>query len=452
MRVTWIALCGLACRDGSTSSDAPHTTPPPTTDTGTPTPPTSTPDPTTPTTPAPPDLVTALGDCGGTQRDPGDYPNQLKPGDDFHRLLLDDPAAVCNDGTPAPVYLRAATDPAHANDWAFHFQGGSECVTYEECQARWCGSGFYDASKMSSNWTPETMGGRGMMSADATLNAFAGWNQVYFYYCSSDFWMGQSVATLTGEDGAVYTVERRGHQIYAATLAQLEVGAVSDDGLAVMPDPAAADVVAVSGTSAGAIGAEMHTDDLAARWPNAEVFGVFDALMLPRAQDVDPALAAAVDDIQRERVELRTTQEAVPPFVSAACDAAKAEADRWECAAGDHIVYEWVAAPFVQRQDRFDPITASIYLDAGGTVADLAAGLIPALAALSAQTQSDGAHPAVFAPTCGEHVGLEDDPWFFEHPIDLAPGPLTLHGITAAAAEGARLLAIDADGTRSQCN
>ena len=68
--------------------------------------------------------------------------------------------------------------------------------------------GYYDGSKMSSAWgwgtpgqLPALVDASGIHSSDAR-NPFRDWTQVYFYYCSSDAWSGQGVATYVSEDGA----------------------------------------------------------------------------------------------------------------------------------------------------------------------------------------------------------------------------------------------------------
>jgi hypothetical protein len=80
-----------------------------------------------------PGLAEAAGDCLGRQRAPEDYPNQLTAGDELQRFTLDHPQAVCNDGTPAVLYVRPATDPALAKVWSIHVQGGGACSSWAGC-------------------------------------------------------------------------------------------------------------------------------------------------------------------------------------------------------------------------------------------------------------------------------------------------------------------------------
>ena len=82
-------------------------------------------------------------------------PGKSAPGD-MRKIVINAPGAVCNDGTPAVMYVRAArsgaTEPdgPSANRWAIHLEGGGSCESFEDCGARWCGLGFYTAAKMSS--------------------------------------------------------------------------------------------------------------------------------------------------------------------------------------------------------------------------------------------------------------------------------------------------------------
>ena len=114
----------------------------------------------------------------------------VTPGNDLHRLTLRDPNALCNDGSPAVLYIKPAQDPAHSSEWVFHLQGGGNCGGYEECRGRWCGEDFYDAAKMSSQWNPDSIKGQGVFSTSPD-NSFSGANQVFLYYCSSDNLIGQ---------------------------------------------------------------------------------------------------------------------------------------------------------------------------------------------------------------------------------------------------------------------
>ena len=398
-----------------------------------------------------PALADALGDCGGTFVTPPSHPNQLLPGRDLHRLILDDPAAVCNDGTPAVLYVRAATDPEHLDDWVLHLQGGSHCTTYEECQVRWCGSGYYDASKMSSTWTPETIGGAGIYLPNASQNKFAGYNHAVFYYCSSDVWQGQSGATLTGVDGAQLRVERRGHLILEAGIAALESGATSDSGEQALPSILDASTVLFTGTSGGSVGAQMHLDWLRARWPDPiGLVGVFDAAISPDPSTVSQAVADKLDaDAAAEQAHL-TADGDLPLFAEESCVAGVPEADRWQCANSTRLPYRWVDTPFLARMDLEDGPTGGAYAAAGATPAEFSNGVAASLALIAARSV-DGRLAGAYGPACGAHIGLEEDAWFFRHPVATAEGPVTLEMAVSRYQGGQDVSVIDAAHTASEC-
>ncbi len=399
-----------------------------------------------------PNIAAVLGDCAGAQVVPSPYPNQLQQGVDLHRVALQDPLAVCNDGSPAPIYVRAATNPLHANDWVMHLQGGSECITYEECAIRWCGSDYYDASKMSSNYNPETIRGVGIHNIDLGTNAFSGWNHVFFYYCSSDLWQGQSLATVTRADGlSTYSLPRRGHTILEATLTLAEAGAISDDGSQILPTLSAATNVLFTGSSAGSIGAGTNLDWVASRLPGARVIGVLDAAVAPDTTLLRADLAATVHAENAARYGARDAAEAVRGFGDASCEAALPDDLDWQCRASSSLPYQWISTPFLARMDLYDPPTGGVYMALGATQQEFADSVVASLAEISAVSSDGGDHPGVFGPACAEHLGLEVDAQFMAQPIEGPAGPVTLHDAVLAQLARPPVALIDVDGTRSSC-
>ncbi|MBA2322400.1 MAG: hypothetical protein H0V89_14745 [Deltaproteobacteria bacterium] len=436
--MAWWALL-LACTKGGPAEDAPADTAPPS-DTDVPVPP-------DPPDAAAPGIAEALGDCGGLQEDPGPYPNQMQPGEDLGRVLLTDPDAVCNDGTPAALYVRAATDPRHENDWVFHLQGGSDCVSYEDCATRWCGGEFYDASKMSSAWTPTTIAGVGIHSVSET-NQLAGWNHVFFYYCSSDLWQGRSLATLTSLDStATYGLHRQGHTILEAGLALADAGLVSEDGLQVLPALTAASTVIFTGTSAGSIGAQASLDWVAERLAPARVVGIFDAAVAPDPRFLEPTLAVTVEAESEARSQARDLADAVPGFGDASCEAALPDDRHWECRSSSYLPYQWVTTPFLARMDLHDPPTGDIYVALGATQDEFGEAVAASLASIAERTVDGGEHPGAFGPSCAEHLGLEIEAQFLQRPVD----GVTLHAATLAMLARMPVTVIDPDGTLSVC-
>jgi hypothetical protein len=399
-----------------------------------------------PTTPPVPLLSEVLGDCGGTFRTPATYPNQLLYGDDLHRVVLADPAAICNDGTPGVLYIRAATDPAHLDDAIVHLQGGSDCASYEDCAARWCGNGTYDASKMSSTWAPESTDGIGMF-AQTPANGFAGWAHVWVYYCSSDNWSGVSSALPPPPDGEpAWRMERHGHDIVAAALAALSAGMTSDDGAVTLPPLAPGATVLFTGTSAGSNGAQTNLDFARDTLSSSLVLGLFDTGMGPEPGTLEPASAALYLEAAEARFTERLTAEALPPFGDASCLASASAADAWQCSATSHLPYQWIDTPFFFRMDLRDPLLAAIYVPFGIDSQEFAQAIGDSLALLAADRGA-----SVFGPACGEHLGVEAAAPFLLPRLDTASGPLSLHDAIGDWLAGTPVVEIDAGLDRSLC-
>ena len=385
-----------------------------------------------------PTLEELLGDCGGQRREPEAWPNQLTEGADLHRLTLDSPAALCNDGTQAVVYVRPGTGDSR-DRWSLHLQGGGSCTGHEECEARWCGTDDYDASKMSSRWAPEAVGGSGITSVDPA-NPFAEWTHVYFYYCSSDDWTGQSEATIrSAADGSGagrdMRIERRGHEILAAGLEALRRSPVSDDSDVVMPDFDDSEAVLFSGTAAGSVGAQHNADWIAGQVGQGAIYrAVFDAAISPRAEATDPAVQAGVDIWWQADAAARLAAEPVAPFMDESCvQAWGASADAWRCQTSRYVLYDHITAPFMVRMDLSDPKTGADYALLGSTAEEFSLSVQTSLQSLAdlRQTAIDGADmavtPGAYGPDCGQHIGLESSAWTFSS---------TLGGSTLADAMG----------------
>jgi hypothetical protein len=131
------------------------------------------------------------------------YPNGRPPltapnvtSGDMRKVVINSPGAVCNDGTPAVIYVRPAApgasepDGPSANRWLIHIEGGGNCNTYEDCGIRWCGLEFYTAAQMSSSPARDFINPGGLLHRNGT-NRLADRNLVLVNYCSSDTWQGR---------------------------------------------------------------------------------------------------------------------------------------------------------------------------------------------------------------------------------------------------------------------
>jgi hypothetical protein len=245
-------------------------------------------------------------------------------------------------------------------------------------------------------------------------------------------------------------VERRGHTILDAGFTALEAGAVADDGTQVLPSIADATRVWVTGTSAGSMGAQMHLDHIAARLPGVDVRGGFDAAVRPDPSTVPAPVAVGVDAVLVDRYAQRIAEESPPPFLDASCAAGTELADQWQCAASAYLPYRWVETPFFAKMDLFDSSASDDYIAAGASKEEFAEAVYASLSLL-ASLQVGGVAPGVFGPACSQHVGFEEDWWFFQQSISDGAVPVTLHDALVQSLEGVPVELLDRDRTLSRC-
>ncbi|EKX54596.1 hypothetical protein GUITHDRAFT_160713 [Guillardia theta CCMP2712] len=191
--------------------------------------------------------------------------------------LLDDPLARCLDGSNAGFYFRSSQLASKKNSWIIHLQGGGECVSASECSRKlnaplasskffppeinltWDSSGCANQSSVEASW-----GKFGWWLCDGSSDSnpdFFGFNHVWLPYCSQDLWSGRQTnwTNLTGNLNVIYA----GHFIFKAVLNRLD-----DLGLK------NAELIILSGNSAGGMGVWLHVDMLAQRYKKAQVVGV----------------------------------------------------------------------------------------------------------------------------------------------------------------------------------
>lgn len=202
---------------------------------------------------------------------------------ELRRVLLEDPAAACNDGSPGVIYVRPAVagavepDGPAANWWVIHVDGGGSCNSYETCLSRWCGLGKYEANKMSSKWAGEYKQGDGILLRSA-VNPLENRNQVELHYCTSDEHSGTKTATVLRsetEPGKAFSLHFKGATQIDAMIDALE------RGIAGMPKLTDAKEGLYSGDSGGADGVRFSMARIAARLkaknPNVRVRANLDA-------------------------------------------------------------------------------------------------------------------------------------------------------------------------------
>jgi hypothetical protein len=381
----------------------------------------------------PPNISSALGNCGGFPADP--FPNSLTPGTDLHKVTVKAPGAVCNDGTPAVYYVKAAPPNSQNSDkWVIWLQGGSACGSYEGCQERWCGTDFYDASKMSTHFTPLTIGGGGVFNPNP-VNGFYDWNHVFVYYCSSDGWKGQKTDAIVEDgNGSAYSIHFMGHKILEAIAFDLLDGGVqSNNQEERMPALADASHVIFSGTSAGGGGA-LHNADWFADFfdpTETEIRLVLDASLGPDIhRHPDPAIRDQLvtldesllqDDYEKRMIELYDA------FLDQSCVQSVAGTDNeWRCADSLYTIYRHLQTPVFIRKDLRD--TSSRYEIMGidtQTHAFLMHETLTNLGnALSSLTSGPppAQGPGVYGPNCGQHVAMNTNGYFLNSTTSNAAG------------------------------
>lgn len=364
-------------------------------------------------------IADAVGDCNGYFDEPEPYPNQLRQGDDLHRYTLQSPDAQCNDGTQAVMYVRAATSDALADVWSVHLQGGGSCSDWQDCILRYCGIGYYDASKMSSAWAPESMAGAGIYDADPE-NELATANHVYLYYCSSDAWGGTGDVHYASpepidEPWAAYTMRQRGHAIIEAAFDELEQGIVSDDKEETLDPLTKAGTLIWSGSSAGSYGAQQHADWVHERASanGTRVVAIFDAAITPATEtwpdEYHDALNQGYAEFWDDWLEASTSA----PFVDQSCWSSWGESGQEHvCSQSTFVMLNHVTTPFFARQDLRDVsgIAEELGLDEYSFEQAVQATLL-SLAELP-ETAIEGADigtvPGAYGLNCGQHVALEN--------------------------------------------
>jgi hypothetical protein len=368
----------------------------------------------------------------------------VPPGDDLHKLTLSG-EGVCNDGTPAVLYLRAAADPEHQHDWVVFLEGGSCCDNAEDCAIRWCGEDFYDAAYMSSRWHPETRAGIGI-GAPLQANTFATWNQVVLAYCSSDRWSGlRSDQVLQAEDGP-YRLHFLGHQIVTDALEALSAGPTSDDGQQTLPALTEARTVVLAGSSAGGLGVITHLDRAAEALPGVEVVGVPDALFF-----ADPALLGP-EDAQILEQHTRDTDALHRELWAMAGDTSceRDEAEPWRCSNFTNLLRDHVSTPFLLHHDLLDTVIFEANYVPVLTLAEYAQAAVDTFSLW----EERGAG-SVLLTGCGVHQYVPETRRFLEWTTRDSDGgpPWSLHDALAAWLQGSRPLYVldDATGAGSSC-
>jgi hypothetical protein len=178
-------------------------------------------------------------------------------------VFLDDPNAVCTDGSKAGYYLRRTTNPSSKDEWMLYLGGGAWCWSAENCYQR--SKTSYGSSK---SW-PRHIGrddvGGGPMSSNCSVNpTFCEYNVVMINYCDGNSFAGMLSEPFVYNNTKVFL---KGRFILDALLRQL----LSHEGLA------NASSFLLTGGSAGGLAVYLHSDSirdrLVAAVPTLKKFG-----------------------------------------------------------------------------------------------------------------------------------------------------------------------------------
>jgi hypothetical protein len=344
-------------------------------------------------------------------------------GADLYKVTLDDPEALCNDGTPAVMFIRPSTGGEFSNRWVIYLQGGGSCQDLESCGIRYCGTDEYTKAKMSSTWTDNAVGESALFTRDGD-NPLGEANQVLVHYCSSDSWTGTNRDVVLADEenhpGESFRLHFRGREIVRAAIDTLKAGSVrSDDGSVSVPSLADATTVILAGSSAGSRGAQNNLDWVAEQLPSARVMGWFDASSPPTYEDMGE-YGQPVADFDRDVRWVEYYQATWGMWVDESCSDLHPPDEQWLCGNADHLVQHHVTTPFFVRQDIRDTVTGGRYLDFGAPLPFLAEVWALSMDRIheAPLTGEEGASmtvaPGVYSPNCGQHVGLNDQEWFTE--------------------------------------
>lgn len=429
-------------------------------------------------------IATALscGRIGGTET--------VLPGQDLYRTdmnLSTYPNAVCNDGTPATMFVRRYSKKKDKNKWIIFLIGGGHCTSGQSCAQRWCSIDTpYGEDKMSTSFlSKKSIAGNGIFNPNASINNFAGWNQVFVWYCSSDDWSGSvSDVHLSATDAngkqVDYLINFRGADIVEAVIGTLQrqpqeqpVAYKDSDGAElVMPDLDKAELVLFAGSSAGG-GAKNNVDRVGEllrkgnKWcKNSNecplvYLGVVDASYPPSYERLDLTQATFCTDapfLCSYEVNFTAYWNAVSLGTwNARGDESCVKwhhdhmpGTEWRCADQEHVVENHLTTPLFIRMDHQDQTHLSNYVDTGLTTPTQFGQLVhsqllnlPDLDKFAEEgsVRSGGPSlqtPGVFGPQCTQHYGLSVSTSFYLVTVSDSGKSYNFHDVLWNWVQGAR--------------
>ncbi len=321
-------------------------------------------------------------------------------GTDLQKNVIDQtvfPLARCNDNSPAVIYFRPYSGAANAHKWVIHLNGGGSCGSGLSCSERWF-SKFtsFNRNNMTSRHLPLGTNGRGIFERDGSFgqqNPFAGYNQVLVHYCSSDNWSGTKPdEALQGFDFRetslgckMFTISFLGRPIFDAVIDTLRRNGVPALNYLrprgqsqVLPDLDEADLVVLTGGSAGGAGVINNLDHLRLILPmTIRVAGITDSAFRPSRElmDLSQTLACRSRGACTVEAQNQLNYDEGPYAVWGAVDGSDRSCrlyhfnDPAQCTDTHHILTDHLTTPFFVRMDETDPNGLRDYTDDGIFVA-----------------------------------------------------------------------------------
>ena len=245
---------------------------------------------------------TDCADCGPRARPPSMI---------LHLLSLDDPAALCLDGTSAGFYYRRG----RPDRWVLFFEGGGWCYTPAQCHHR----AEYDRIGSSKNWAQTMQPPHfGPLSLSSEINPdFHNYSHVLIKYCDGASFAGDAELHTHGT-----TLHFRGRRILDATLSALQR---PEYGLGASVDTH----VLLTGCSAGGLAVFLHADRVREALPQATVTKFKAA---PGSGFFLHTLSVEGDDIYGWEMRQVYHMQNLSASLSVACQAAQPRGEAWRCA------------------------------------------------------------------------------------------------------------------------
>ncbi|MAA80083.1 MAG: hypothetical protein CL916_12580 [Deltaproteobacteria bacterium] len=368
--------------------------------------------------------------------------NGVQPGEDLLKVTLESDNAICNDGSPAIMYIRRATTVESESNWVFHLQGGGGCGG-EDCATRWCSRN----EKMTSTNAPSGMLEKGIFRrSDNTLGDA---NQVYLYYCSSDNWAGTQadVEIASSDETPAFRMHFQGYFILEEALSALTEGVVSDDGTETLPPLGGGGWALWTGTSGGCQGVMNTADRTAAALQELDIspWIICDANFSP-TERVLPAGAPLDEYIESRKKRFEIGATYAKPALDQSCIDTHTDEEQYLCDWSGYVLSNHVVdAPLFIRMSLADGTISNEYQNSGFSIEEFASGVRSLLlSASSGEGTETGERPvSVYGPGCTQHVGLTNSEWFFDTVMNINGHEVTFHDAIVAWMEGRDVVAVD---------